>query len=74
VAVVEYDKGGAIVDIGAKALAFLPKAETSLGNDGRNIDDMIDFELEKKWSFKLSVTRIKMDNCLSQLDVFNIFR
>ena len=50
-AVVEYDKGGAIVDIGAKASAFLPEAEASLGNDGRNIQDMI--ELDKEMDFQI---------------------
>jgi small subunit ribosomal protein S1 len=46
--VVEYDVKGCIVDIGAKASAFLPAAEASLIQDNAELEDLvpIDTELE----------------------------
>jgi len=43
---VEYDRGGAIVDIGAKASAFLPEQEVALVNIGKNIEDLVDLDDE----------------------------
>ena len=43
---VEYDKGGAIVDIGAKATAFLPEQEAALLNLGKDIEDLVDLDTE----------------------------
>jgi len=43
---VEYDRGGAIVDIGAKASAFLPEQEVALVNVGKNIEDLVDLDDE----------------------------
>ena len=52
VARVEYDKGGCIVDIGAKASAFLPEAEASLIQDSSssietlvNLDEELDLQI-----------------------------
>jgi small subunit ribosomal protein S1 len=45
--VVQYDNGGCIVDIGAKASAFLPTAESSLIQEqGDNLEDLIDLDTE----------------------------
>jgi len=44
---IEYDNGGCIVDIGAKASAFLPEAEASLIQPaGSEIDDLVDLNTE----------------------------
>ncbi len=44
---IEYNNGGAIVDIGAKASAFLPEAEASLVQpDGSEINDLVDLDTE----------------------------
>lgn len=44
---IEYNNGGAIVDIGAKASAFLPEAEASLVQpDGSEINDLVDLNTE----------------------------
>lgn len=48
---VEYDQGGCIVDIGAKASAFLPEAEASLVSKGKNIQDMV--TLDEEMSFQI---------------------
>jgi small subunit ribosomal protein S1 len=49
--VVQYDNGGALVDIGAKASAFLPLAEAGLvtenANEKTNIEDMVDLDVEQ---------------------------
>jgi small subunit ribosomal protein S1 len=45
--VVQYDNGrGCIVDIGAKASAFLPAGEASLIQDGSDLEDMISLDSE----------------------------
>jgi len=50
--IVQYDNGGAIVDIGAKASAFLPTAESSLFlADGANIESTV--ELEQELEFQI---------------------
>lgn len=44
---VEYDKGGCIVDIGAKASAYLPEAEAALIQEqGNNIEDLVSLDNE----------------------------
>ncbi|KAL7510964.1 hypothetical protein ACHAXN_007794 [Cyclotella atomus] len=46
--VVQYDKGGCIVDIGAKASAFLPLQEAGLAlEQGVSIEDLIDIDAER---------------------------
>ncbi|KAL7519959.1 hypothetical protein ACHAWX_004713 [Stephanocyclus meneghinianus] len=46
--VVQYDKGGCIVDIGAKASAFLPLQEATLFQEqGVGIEDIIDIDAER---------------------------
>jgi len=46
--VVQYDNGGCIVDIGAKASAFLPVAESALVQDqGSTIETLIDLDFER---------------------------
>jgi len=48
--VVQYDNGGCIVDIGAKASAFLPIAEASLIQEqGSTIESLVDLEAEMKF-------------------------
>ena len=50
--VVQYDNGGCIVDIGAKASAFLPVAESALVQEqGDNIEDLI--ELDQEMDFQI---------------------
>ncbi len=45
--VVQYDNGGCIVDIGAKASAFLPTAESSLFQEqGDTIENLVDLDEE----------------------------
>ena len=45
--IVQYDNGGAIVDIGAKASAFLPTAESSLFIDqGDSIETTVEIDQE----------------------------
>jgi len=45
--VVQYDNGGCIVDIGAKASAFLPIAEASLIQEqGQQIENLVDIDSE----------------------------
>jgi len=49
---VQYDNGGAIVDIGAKASAFLPLLEAALVQpQGSEIEDLID--LDKEMDFQI---------------------
>ncbi len=49
---IEYDKGGCIVDIGAKASAFLPEQEAALLQPvGSEIDDLV--ELNKEMDFQI---------------------
>mmetsp|Transcript_778 Transcript_778/g.1263 ORF Transcript_778/g.1263 Transcript_778/m.1263 type:complete len:406 (-) Transcript_778:91-1308(-) len=49
---VEYDKGGCIVDIGAKASAYLPEAEAALiQNQGDSIQDLV--ALDTKFDFQI---------------------
>ena len=43
---IEYDKGGCIVDIGAKASAYLPAAEAALVTDDKDISDLVELETE----------------------------
>lgn len=48
--VVQYDKGGCIVDIGAKASAFLPLQEAALIQEqGRSIESIIDIDAERSF-------------------------
>jgi len=48
--VVQYDKGGCIVDIGAKASAFLPLQEASLFQEqGTSIESLIDIDAEREF-------------------------
>ena len=48
--VVQYDKGGCIVDIGAKASAFLPLQEAALIQDqGTDIEDLIGIDEERNF-------------------------
>jgi small subunit ribosomal protein S1 len=48
--VVQYDKGGCIVDIGAKASAFLPLQEASLVQEqGTSIESLINVDDEKSF-------------------------
>ncbi|KAL3804188.1 hypothetical protein HJC23_013707 [Cyclotella cryptica] len=48
--VVQYDKGGCIVDIGAKASAFLPLQEATLFQEqGVGIEDIIDIDAEREF-------------------------
>ncbi len=48
--VVQYDKGGCIVDIGAKASAFLPLQEAALIQEqGRDIESIIDIDAERSF-------------------------
>ena len=50
--IVQYDNGGAIVDIGAKASAFLPTAESSLFLEpGANIETTV--ELDQELEFQI---------------------
>lgn len=42
--VVQFDKGGAVVDIGAKSSAFLPLQEAGLMSYGKEIDDVVTLE------------------------------
>jgi len=45
--VVQYEKGGCIVDIGAKASAFMPQLEASLFQaPGVRVEDMVELDLE----------------------------
>jgi small subunit ribosomal protein S1 len=49
---VQYDNGGCIVDIGAKASAFLPESEAALIQPmGSEIDDLVD--LDKEMEFQI---------------------
>jgi small subunit ribosomal protein S1 len=48
---VEYDKGGCIVDIGAKASAYLPEAEASLMGKGKSVEDMV--ALDEEMDFQI---------------------
>mmetsp|Transcript_46849 Transcript_46849/g.114258 ORF Transcript_46849/g.114258 Transcript_46849/m.114258 type:complete len:424 (+) Transcript_46849:219-1490(+) len=49
---IEYDNGGCIVDIGAKASAFLPEAEAALIQPvGSEINDLVD--LDKELDFQI---------------------
>jgi small subunit ribosomal protein S1 len=49
---IEYDNGGCIVDIGAKASAFLPESEAALIQPvGSEIDDLVD--LDKEMEFQI---------------------
>lgn len=48
---VEYDKGGCIVDIGAKASAYLPEAEASLMGKGKSMEDMV--ALDEEMDFQI---------------------
>ncbi|GMH60226.1 hypothetical protein TrLO_g15900 [Triparma laevis f. longispina] len=49
--IVQYENGGALVDIGAKASAFLPLAEAGLvtenANERSNIEDMVVLDVER---------------------------
>jgi len=48
--VVQYDKGGCIVDIGAKASAFLPLQEAALIQDmGSSIESLVETDVEQKF-------------------------
>lgn len=51
--IVQYDNGGAMVDIGAKASAFLPLAEAGLITEGANekhsIEDMVILDVEREF-------------------------
>jgi len=48
--VVQYDKGGCIVDIGAKASAFLPLGEAALVQEqGMNIENLIEIDEEREF-------------------------
>lgn len=48
--VVQYDNGGAIVDIGAKASAFMPIGESSLFQEqGASIESLIDLDVEREF-------------------------
>jgi small subunit ribosomal protein S1 len=48
--VVQYDKGGCIVDIGAKASAFLPLQEAALlQGDGSSIETLIEIDEERNF-------------------------
>jgi len=48
--VVQYDRGGCIVDIGAKASAFLPLGEASLFQEqGTTIEDVIAIDAEREF-------------------------
>ncbi|KAL3765641.1 hypothetical protein ACHAW5_000324 [Stephanodiscus triporus] len=48
--VVQYDKGGCIVDIGAKASAFLPLGEAALVQEqGRSIESLIGIDDERNF-------------------------
>lgn len=50
--VVQYDNGGCIVDIGAKASAFLPVAEAALVQDstaGNNIENLVEIDAEMEF-------------------------
>lgn len=47
--VVQYDKGGCIVDIGAKASAFLPLQEAALVTDGTSIESLINIDEERNF-------------------------
>lgn len=47
--VVQYDKGGCIVDIGAKASAFLPLQEAALVTDGTAIESLINIDEERNF-------------------------
>lgn len=67
---VEYDKGGCIVDIGAKASAFLPEAEAALVQDSSstietlvNLDEELDFQIiseeDENGQLLVSIRRIQ---------------
>jgi len=43
---VQYDKGGAVVDIGAKSSAFLPIAEASLNMETKDIMKVVELDVE----------------------------
>jgi len=46
--IVQYDKGGCIVDIGAKASAFLPTGESSLVQEqGASIETLVELDTER---------------------------
>lgn len=47
--VVQFDKGGCIVDIGAKASAFLPVAEASLTMMEKDIEKIVELDLEREF-------------------------
>jgi len=51
--IVQYDNGGAIVDIGAKASAFLPLAEAGLiteaANEKQQIEEMVQLDVEREF-------------------------
>jgi len=48
--IVQYDKGGCIVDIGAKASAFLPLQEAALIQDqGNSIESLIEIDEERNF-------------------------
>ena len=51
--VVQYENGGALVDIGAKASAFLPLAEAGLAleanADKAQIEDLVDLDKERNF-------------------------
>ena len=48
--VVQYDKGGCVVDIGAKSSAFLPQQEAALVQEqGVQIESLIDIDAEREF-------------------------
>lgn len=51
--IVQYDNGGALVDIGAKASAYLPLAEAGLiteaSKERANIEDMVELDVEREF-------------------------
>mmetsp|Transcript_29110 Transcript_29110/g.61929 ORF Transcript_29110/g.61929 Transcript_29110/m.61929 type:complete len:406 (-) Transcript_29110:86-1303(-) len=48
--IVQYDKGGCIVDIGAKASAFLPLQEAALIQEpGSNIETLVELDVERSF-------------------------
>eukprot|EP00543_Licmophora_paradoxa_P001440 CAMPEP_0202458028 /NCGR_PEP_ID=MMETSP1360-20130828/20383_1 /ASSEMBLY_ACC=CAM_ASM_000848 /TAXON_ID=515479 /ORGANISM="Licmophora paradoxa, Strain CCMP2313" /LENGTH=398 /DNA_ID=CAMNT_0049078345 /DNA_START=56 /DNA_END=1252 /DNA_ORIENTATION=+ len=46
---VEFDNGGCIVDIGAKASAYLPEAEAALIQEGVSIETMVNLDEEMEF-------------------------
>lgn len=48
--IVQYDNGGCIVDIGAKASAFLPVAEAALiQGQGDQVEDLVELDVEQEF-------------------------